>query len=422
MELVDLFDAIKATASLTEKIRLLKNYPEAEILQEVLSYTYNEKFVFGITGSSVGKQKFTGPNPSFPFNLFHKVLEAKGRNQKISTITDTFLGYTAKVQEYFLRALDKDLGIGIKAKTINKAFPGLIEEFDLMLAERQDEDKYNREFAGQKDLLWNVKIDGIRCICEVSDEGAIVFFSRDGKVLQEFLTDNIKRTIEKHIGQLKGCKLDGELYSSDFQKLMKIVQRKEVDLDSIYIRNGIQFTVFDVLRAHGKDTTALPLRDRLVHLNELISFDERYIRKLQYFTVDNNYSLVVKLAKYFINKGHEGIMVKNPDAPYVYKRSPAWMKFKRIETIDLKIIGYEPGEAGTKYENCLGALILDYDGKELRCGSGFTDKDREELWKTKDDIVGKIAEIQYMEKTKTKSLRHPVFLGIRFDKHEGDKE
>ena len=75
-------------------------------------------------------------------------------------------------------------------------------------------------------------------------------------------------------------------------------------------------------------------------------------------------------------------------------------------------------EENTKYENTLGGLILDYNGSELRCGSGFTDEERDEIWKMGNDVIGMMCEISYMEETKTGSLRHPVFERFRFDLEE----
>lgn len=88
--------------------------------------------------------------------------------------------------------------------------------------------------------------------------------------------------------------------------------------------------------------------------------------------------------------------------------------------VDCKIIGFEEGTG--KYEGMLGALLLDYKGYELRCGSGFTDEDRKEIWNNKEKYLGKIAEIQYFRESRNQdgglSVSFPVFICIRHDKDE----
>ena len=144
----------------------------------------------------------------------------------------------------------------------------------------------------------------------------------------------------------------------------------------------------------------------------------RFLKFLQYYTVKSDYLRLGELAREYIRKGEEGIIVKKIDAPYEFKRSNYWLKFKNKDTLDVKITGYYAGEKGTKYENTLGGLILDYNGSELRCGSGFTDEERDEIWKIRKDLNGMVCEISYMEETKTGSLRHPVFERFRFDLEE----
>ncbi len=84
--------------------------------------------------------------------------------------------------------------------------------------------------------------------------------------------------------------------------------------------------------------------------------------------------------------------------------------------MDLLLIGVFEGEAGTALEGTLGGFILDYNGTPVRCGSGFSRRERDYLWKVRDTLIGEVVEVSYMEKTDTGSLRHPIFEKFRFDK------
>lgn len=141
----------------------------------------------------------------------------------------------------------------------------------------------------------------------------------------------------------------------------------------------------------------------------------------------------------------EGIMVKDPEAPYAFKRSFGWMKIKGCEAGDFPIIGAFPGTPGTKYENQLGGFVVDVNGVLVRVGSGFSDADRERFgiefnrdmtdagvvnFVKKDDawiftgttwpplmrVLGVMAEVEYHEVTPDGSLRHPRMIRLRHDK------
>ena len=53
-------------------------------------------------------------------------------------------------------------------------------------------------------------------------------------------------------------------------------------------------------------------------------------------------------------KGGEGVMLRNPYAPYEGKRSKNLLKVKRILDAEAKVVGYEEGNG--KHKGRLGAL------------------------------------------------------------------
>jgi DNA ligase-1 len=120
-----------------------------------------------------------------------------------------------------------------------------------------------------------------------------------------------------------------------------------------------------------------------------------------------------------VDAGYEGIMLKDPDAPYVCKRDTAWMKSKPFIEVSLAVVGYEEGTG--RNQGRLGALICEGedDGKTIsvNCGSGFSDSDRSELWEGRDSLVGQVVEVRADAITQnqdgTYSLRFPRFKTFR---------
>ena len=116
-----------------------------------------------------------------------------------------------------------------------------------------------------------------------------------------------------------------------------------------------------------------------------------------------------------IKYNYEGIMIRNGDAHYEYKRSNNIRKIKEMQDTEVKLLGMEAGTG--KFANTLGAMVADYNGYELKIGSGFSDEQRKHYWQHRDEYVGKYVKVKYFEKTVNQqggeSLRFPIFLCFR---------
>jgi DNA ligase-1 len=119
-----------------------------------------------------------------------------------------------------------------------------------------------------------------------------------------------------------------------------------------------------------------------------------------------------------IEGGYEGIMIKDPSAPYECKRSASWLKLKPFIDVSLEVVDIEEGTG--KNAGSLGAIVCEgvESGKNIRVnvGSGFSDEQRSEIWSSKD-VIGKVAEIRADAITQnqdgTYSLRFPRFITWR---------
>jgi ATP-dependent DNA ligase len=68
----------------------------------------------------------------------------------------------------------------------------------------------------------------------------------------------------------------------------------------------------------------------------------------------------------------------------------------------------------------LGAFLLESaNGRKVKVGTGFTDKQRTEFWNNRDTYKGKIVEVSAQEISKH-SLRFPSFVKMREDKDTPD--
>ena len=173
----------------------------------------------------------------------------------------------------------------------------------------------------------------------------------------------------------------------------------------------------------GKGTT--PFLKRRKELELLTGFlsEQSPVKLARQWVVDSMeethsiYAMIVSL-------GGEGVILKPGDHVYECKRSKNWVKLKQIQDCDLEIVGWYPGEG--KREGFIGGFICTDLSKTLhvKIGSGFTDKDLQELSKNPDTFIGKIAAVQYNEPITDKfggrSLFLPRYIEGRHDKNVAD--
>jgi len=127
----------------------------------------------------------------------------------------------------------------------------------------------------------------------------------------------------------------------------------------------------------------------------------------------------------YVDAGYEGIILKRADAPYDYdKRSHSWRKVKaERENVDLRIADIIEGEDDRAGR--MGSIRLETgDGYDLcKCGTGFTEDDQEYFWEHREELLGRVVEVDWFELQEDAdgeySLRFPVFQSLR-EKDEVD--
>ena len=84
----------------------------------------------------------------------------------------------------------------------------------------------------------------------------------------------------------------------------------------------------------------------------------------------------------FVNKGGEGVILRDPHSWWAPERSHSMLKYKEKNDAEGTVIGYTTGrqtDKGSKLLGLMGALILDFNGKRFEL-SGFTDEERSLDW------------------------------------------
>ena len=252
------------------------------------------------------------------------------------------------------------------------------------------------------------KLDGVRCIIQLNNEGKVYAYSRTGKpwLNIEHILQDLKPWFDQHPDVI----LDGELYNhdlrDDFNKIISLVRKtKPTDLDRSEAAKLVQFHCYDY--ANSSDSYGIRMRN--LSVSDMYSYCVKYVPTHRVA----NKSLSKVIHEQNLNEGYEGSILRL-DEPYQRKRSYNLQKFKDFHDTEATIVGYVPGKG--KRTGTLGKfLMIDDDGVEFGCppGKGYNYKMLADILDNIGDYIGKRATFTYFERTPAGSYRHPFYKAIR---------
>lgn len=263
-------------------------------------------------------------------------------------------------------------------------------------------------------LLASPKIDGVR--------GTVL-----GGVVKARSGDPLKN--QRLQEAFKGFEFfDGEFAVGDptrhdlCRATTSVVNAKDKPIDEV------KFYVFDHVE---RPSDQYRLRQRGIY--EHVPFVER-VEQIIVANLDG----LLEVEENFLDQGYEGLIVRDPHSPYKFGRSTAkeqkLLKLKRFVDGEFLIVGFyermhNANEAtidalghtkrSSHKENKhgrgdLGGLVLKWDDNTtFRCGTGFDDALRAEIWANQSKYLGKLAKVKYFAKGMKDLPRHPTFLSFR---------
>ncbi len=413
MEELRLFiDEMQATSSSLDKVKILKR--QSPYIKSILEYTYNPYKQYHVTSKTIKKhpELFKIHFNKNIFDLLDILITRTATGHEAIAYINQFIHESKCDADLIYKIIDKDLEIRAGAKVINKAFPGLIPEFNVALAQ---------EYKGKCD--WNDnwyasrKLDGVRCLAVVNEEGECTLYSRMGK---EFTTLNkVKEAIEAT--NIINTVFDGEVClmdedgNEDFQSIMKQLRRKDHQIE-----NPV-FMVFDMIHKpdFDKNKSEEILSERLHKLRSWIGPQGimkpfRTLRYLDQFQITDgrHFDMWGQTAS---DNNWEGFMVRK-DVGYEGKRSKNLLKVKTFYDAEYKVIDADVDEmrivkdGREEYLDMLAQVYIEHKGYTVKVGSGFTQEQRMKY--ATADIIGKTITVQYFEETNNDkggiSLRFPT--------------
>lgn len=429
-EVTEVVFELERTNGKLAKQEILKRNEDNVPLRMVLEYTYDMFKVYGVGKKTIEEiESDKIKEVSFPILGIFPFLNSL-RNRNLNTEIKGEIKYllnkfdTDDEREIFKRILLKDLRIGMKPKTINEVYEGLLPTMDIMLA-KKFEDRIDK--LGNVEFIVTPKLDGIRCVL-IAEEDNIKLITRQGRIIDG--CDDIVEEARKWLplNLFYDCELlavnNENLNSKDlYQKTKKITGKKGK-------KEGLELHIFDVMKLDDfqrkiNRVEARTRKDKLKTIEKEMYSEKTdgnpvYLKVVPIYAITNDVKEIKSLLDEVIDSGGEGLMLNTVDGFYDFKRSDNLLKVKKFYSIDLEIVGFEEGEGRNKGR--LGAVLVDYKGHKVGVGSGFSDNDRDYIWENRDKLLGSIMEINYFEETKNQngelSLRFPTFERLRYDKDE----
>ena len=409
-ELQQFVNQMRATSSSLDKVEILKQQPE--FIQKVLEYTYNPYKQYYVTSKTCKKNSglFKYNTHETIFSLLDDLTNRKYTGHDAIAQINGFITANPDYEDLIYSVIDKDLKTRTGAKVINKAFPNLIPEFNVALAQ-----SYDNKCDWNDTWYASRKLDGVRCLAVVDTMGKCTLYSRMGK---EFTTLNkIKYAIEAT--GIINTVFDGEIClldkdgNEDFQSVMKELRRKDHQIENP------TFMIFDMIHKtefeKGKSTDILS--ERLHTLRSWLGprYDTKEtLRYLDQHIIkdDKHFNIWKQLAN---NDNWEGFMIRK-DTFYEGKRSKNLLKVKSFFDAEYEVLGFDVDQHEVVRDGksvsmtMLSQVWIEHKGHLVKVGSGFSQEQRLEYMD--GSIVGKLITVQYFEETHNDkggiSLRFPT--------------
>lgn len=391
----------------------------------IFDFLYNDAYTTGLKVKKLSK-KISNTYESLNLNDLHDVIvylieNNTGSDEVIYNIQQFIEKQPVEHHEFLKQLFTKSYKSGATASSINKAFGfEFIQQFKVQLAASYDAfaDKVTGSF------FLTQKLDGHRTIAIV-ENGKLSFKTRKGNLITGLLEIE-KELLEmtRNIG-LDNVVFDGEILIDNaddepenaFNNTSKIIRKNGN-------KENLNFHIFDMLSLNSfkQGASILEYKDRREKLGNILTDSYKHLKLVETLYHGDDRNKIAELMVVAKAKGWEGLMfnvAEGINSIYYTKRHKGLLKVKEFFSADLYVEGLLEGSGDNVGK--LGSVVLRLDADNtVSCGSGFTPEQRVYYWENPEEILNKIVEVNYFEKTTNQkggtSLRFPTFVTVRSDK------
>jgi len=419
------------------KKAVLKKYEDNELLKRVLKMTYDRvSYTYGITMKNVHAD--TSKNTEtleWGLDLLENELVTRNTtgNAAISLVENILEAMSETDRIIIERILDRDLKIRLGRTEINKVFKNLIVK-----------SPYTRcEIGTEKNILKNMPIykDGNfknKVYSQLKMDGTFRRAIIDGENVEITSRPGIVSSFPLIEKQLLSLGIEGYVFIGEMTlrgEQNRNIGNGIINSDNIPHEN-VLYTVWDMIpinefsmtkneiKAAEKAGTLSLYEDRFNLLKELLDHPLQNVELVESRIIKNMKEAYEHFQE-VTERGDEGTVIKSYDMTHKDGNSKKQLKCKINFEIDARVVGFIEGKKGTSREKTFGSIVYETDdGKIKGSVSGFTDEQLEDFNSRRNEIIGRVIEIEANNLTKGRNndyyaLSHPRFIRLR-DKNTTD--
>lgn len=443
----DALDMVKMARNTQAKADILLANGDNKALKTILYYAFNsfkQYYIKLVPQPEAAKKAVSVANYVEFFTLLeklnaHEISDVKGQ-------VANFLRKCNEAEQHWYRlVLLRNLEIGITQKGVNKAFKNLVPVYDVQLAESVKDitltDKKTIARLPEAFVL-QYKIDGYRLNVHKDMKGNVTVKTRSGLLVEgydemeeearrflpcgkvydsEMVSPELFKWIETNMLRDSGEKVaDRSLFKDAVSKVFAKETNKKGILNIFDVVDMSEWESQNARESYKSRIDYLETSVKPVLLeNHASQMTVVPTSRVFYRSNPDDLAEVIRIFHKFLSYGWEGLMIKNVESAYEWKRTKNVQKMKMMDTADLTVLGVE--EADGMGCGTVGKLVCDYNGTKLNIGTGkMTMDERIRFFKNPNLIVGKTIEVLYQAKSTGKN-GEPVLDFARYQKVRKDK-
>ncbi len=255
-----------------------------------------------------------------------------------------------------------------------------------------------------KPMFCSRKLNGVRCMIKLDDNGNVTTVSRGGKNYN-ISAQKIMKEVEPFLKQHPDYILDGELYHHGhyLQELSGIARLQEWEDRCEILEYWIYDIATDKIQFNERYDMLMDMQDEFKDLKKVKVIDHE---------ITNSWDEIQRLHDKWVKEGYEGLVARKPDKVYEFgKRGSTMIKVKQYQDDEFTIIDYKDGLRDEDF--CF--ICETKDGKPF-AAKPIGDRDlKTDYIKNIDDIIGKKGTIKFFEISKDGLPQQPIFQAVRYD-------
>lgn len=442
-----ILDEVSSSAGSNGKMETLRKYIDNDTLRHVLYNAKSKRIKFYL--KQIPDYTTNGENNSLEWALI-QLMDISSREvtgleavNHLSYILSSVCSDDAYVIE---RIIDKDLKFGLGTTYINKVFKDLIEDTPYMGAKSFDEKLARKIFEKGGIAVSQVKMDGRYCNAIIRG-GEVELESRQGETT--FVGD---AKFIRELSVMQDCVLNGELTIDGLDRYTangivasivdiegKRAERSEKEnekkLANFEEKHGsyeealskIRYTVWDMITVdeYFEKVSTREYAERAAILSSTLGKFSMSRVVIVEGAVVKSYDEAMTHFQQILARGEEGTILKALNGTWKDGK-PNWQVKMKLEMhIDLRIIGFQFGEKGSKNEHVYSTINLESSCGKLKTNpAGMTEAMMADITERHEELMGTIVEIRCCGLSQNSSgewsTLHPSVVELRDDKDTCD--